>query len=68
MKFLTFETIWNNYKYKIEDDFPEVGAYLYCYVSDECICDYLQNSIDECKEFAFNKFGVPIDSWIEKNE
>ena len=66
MKFIVFETVWNNLIYKIEEDLPEIGAYLYCYDSEICVSDYLQNSIEECKTFALEEFGVPIDSWKKK--
>lgn len=63
MEFIVLETYWNNLIYKIEEDLPEIGAYLYCFDSELCVNDYLQNSIEECKIFALEEFGVPIDSW-----
>jgi hypothetical protein len=66
MKFKTLETVWKKISYKIEEDLPEIGVYLYGYEGGICIFDYLQDSIDECIKFAFEEFGVPIDSWYEK--
>ena len=50
-------------KYLIEEDLPEVGAYLYVYSGDRCIYDYLQDNIEMCKLLANEKHSVPIDSW-----
>lgn len=66
MKYKILETVWEKTTYKIEEDVPEVGVYLYCYENGLCVCDYLQNSIEECKIFALEEFGVPIENWKEK--
>ena len=50
-------------KFIIEEDYPEVGAYLYVYDGKKCIYDSLQDNLELCKEFAFDKFSVPIDKW-----
>lgn len=63
MKFKILVSKYSKRVFKIEEDFPEVGAYLYVYEKGECIKDYLQDSIDLCKEFALEEFGVPLDSW-----
>jgi len=49
--------------YAIEQDRPEVGAYLYVYENGLCIQDYLQNDVNMCIEFAYEDFGVPVDAW-----
>lgn len=49
--------------FEIEEDYPEVGAYLYLYVNGRCIRDELQDSVEICKEVAFNNYGVPLDIW-----
>lgn len=41
-----------------------VGYYLYVYDGERCTHDYLQNSIEDAREFAFSTFGVPLESWI----
>lgn len=50
----------------IEEDFPEIGTYLYVYENGKCIKDSLQDNISTCKEFAFEEYGVPTESWKEK--
>jgi len=67
-KFNIYESIQGNYVFKIEEDYPEVGVYLYIYEKGDCIRDYLQNDINTCKLLALEEFNVPIDSWILKCE
>jgi len=67
--FTTMELIseYNNLTFKIVEDIPEVGFYLYVYDSlNNCINDYLQDTELLTKEFAFKEFGVPLHSWTEK--
>lgn len=52
-------------RFEIVEDLPEVGFYLYVYLKNKCIEDYLQSSIQTCKDFAFEKFGVPQNIWEE---
>ncbi len=47
----------------IDEDLPEVGAYLYVYDGDDCIYDCLQDSIEICKSIALEEYNVPLDSW-----
>ncbi len=63
MEFKILETEFNGKRFKIEEDYPEVGVYLYVFDEDKCIKDYLQNSIEVCKQIAFRDFGVPMESW-----
>jgi uncharacterized membrane protein len=63
MKF--YETTFQDKLFRIEEDKLDVGAYLYVYEDSKCIYDYLQDSIKDCMEFAFEDFGVPINSWSE---
>ena len=58
-----FETMHNGLVFKIEEDYPEVGAYLYIYQNGKCIKDSLQNDVTLCKELAFEEYGVPLGSW-----
>lgn len=62
-KFIIYESIQDSRIFKIEEDYPEVGVYLYVYENGRCTCDYLQDNIAMCKKFAFEEFNVPIDSW-----
>lgn len=68
MNFKVFEAKHNSLAFKIEEDYSEVGAYLYVYEDGRCIRDYLQNDIDHCKEFAYKKYEVPIDKWVRKDD
>lgn len=63
MEFKVFEVEYNGHNFKIEEDLPEVGVYLYVYCNNQCIMDILQNSIEICKEVALEKFGVPLENW-----
>lgn len=49
--------------YVIEPDLPEVGAYLRIYENGKDIADHLQDSVQDCIDFAFEDFGVPTDRW-----
>lgn len=66
MNFKVLEANYNNKKFIIEEDYPEVGAYLYVYENGKCIKDYLQENIEICKIFALQNFDVPLDKWIRK--
>lgn len=66
MEFRILETDYNGKKFRIEEDYPEVGTYLYVYEGEQCVKDYLQNDIEICKQIAFEYFGVPLDKWLEK--
>lgn len=54
-------------KLKIEEDYPEVGVYLYVFKGEICIKDYLQDSIDACKDIALKEYGIPLNKWHEVN-
>lgn len=55
-------------RFTIEEDLPEVGAYLYVFRGDKCIRDSLQNDIDTCKEVALEDFEVSLDKWHSGEE
>ena len=59
------EASYNELTFKISEYTPGIGAYLYVYKGEVDIYDYLQDSIDICKEQAYEEFGVPLDSWKE---
>ena len=65
LKFKKFESEYNGLTFKIEEYLADVGSYLYVYKGEKCTHDYLQNTILDCKEFAFEEFKVPMDSWME---
>lgn len=63
MKFRILTVEHDEFSFRIEEDLPQVGAYLYVYKDDMCIKDYLQNNIEDCKEIAREKYGVPVEKW-----
>jgi hypothetical protein len=63
MEFTELEIEHDGLNFKIEEDLPEVGVYLYVYRDNKCIKDYLQNNIEICKKIALEEFGVPIGKW-----
>ena len=52
-------------KFKIENDHPDVGAYLYVFDGDNCVKDYLEDSVEACKSLALEEYGIPINEWHE---
>ena len=48
---------------KIEEDKPEVGAYLYVFMPDGTQYDYLQNTLLDCQEFALEELSIPLNRW-----
>lgn len=51
-------------KYRIEEDKPEVGWYVYRFDENgKCTHDYLQNTEKIAIEFAEERFGVPQEIW-----
>ena len=65
MEFKKFETEHKGLKLKIEEDLPEVGAYLLVFENGKCTCDYLQDTIKMCMDQAYEQFEVPLDNWIK---
>lgn len=48
----------------IEEDLPDIGAYLYVYnTQGDCIADYLQDDVVSCKRQAYETYGVAYNSW-----
>jgi hypothetical protein len=58
-----YEASLRNLYFRIESDSPEVGWYLYVFENEDCIYDYLQNTLEITKEFALQEFNVPITAW-----
>ena len=65
-KFNIYESIQGNCVFKIEEDYPEAGVYLYVYENGQCVKDCLQNDISTCKAIALEEYNVPMDSWVLK--
>ncbi|MEE9327869.1 MAG: hypothetical protein V3U71_11305 [Cocleimonas sp.] len=63
MKYLKLTSDFENKKFVIEEDFPEVGVYLLVYDEGRCIYDCLQDNIEACKAVAFEEYNVPLDAW-----
>lgn len=60
---------YNNQTFEIVEDNPEVGFYLYVFDSNgKNTHDHLQDTLEITKKFAFEEFGVPLDSWASKQE
>jgi hypothetical protein len=68
MIFKVYEVTQNNTIFRIEEDYPEVGVYLYVFENGKCIKDYLQDNIEECKLFALKEYNIPIGNWKLKSE
>jgi hypothetical protein len=65
MEFRKFKTEFNGMLFEIEEDLPEVGAYLYVYENGLCTRDDLQNTINDCMEIALEMYGIPLEVWEE---
>lgn len=65
MNLKIIEATYNGRTFRIEEDYPEIGVYLYVFENKKCIKDFLQNSIKDCKEIAYELYGVNDDYWIE---
>jgi len=66
MEFKILKASCKNWEFKIEEDYPEVGVYLYVFKNGECIRDTLQNDVETCKEIAFEDYQLPFDAWEEE--
>ena len=63
MDFKILEAEHEGRLFRIEEDLPEVGAYLLVYEDGRCVKDFLQVGIDKCKREALGKYGVAQDKW-----
>lgn len=64
-KFLKLKAECDDYLAIIEEDLPDTGFYLYLWKNGVGLADYLQDTLDICKEQAFEEFGIPKNSWVE---
>lgn len=63
-KFTVLTAELEGYKYRIEEDLPEVGWYIYCYDSNGKLThDYIQDTEEFAKEFCLEKFGLAKNQW-----
>ena len=64
---MILEQCYKGLRFRIEEDEPSVGFYLYVYNDDGwCEADYLQDTLVACKEFSFEEYRVPMDAWREE--
>ncbi len=59
---------YNNLVFIIQEDSPEIGFYLYVYQNGKCTHDYVQDSIESCKDFTLEEFNVPKSAWQQNNQ
>ncbi len=52
--------------FRIEEDNPDIGWYLYVSKDGQCTHDHLQDSLEKAKEQALRQYGVPKEAWIEE--
>ena len=65
MEYKKFKAQYGEFTFLIEEDFPEVGAYMYISKGGKGFRDELQNNVNICKEQAYEEYGVPSDAWEE---
>ncbi len=63
MESIMLEATHKNYRFRIEEDLPDIGFYLYVFQNDNCIYDSLQDDLETLKEIANEKFNCPLDEW-----
>lgn len=68
MHFKKYKAVTDKQLFIIEEDLPDVGAYLYIFENGKCIQDHLQDNVTMCMEFANEEFGVDIGTWEIMNE
>ena len=54
--------------FRIEFGGEGIGYYLYVYDGEKCTHDYLQDTLAFAQADAFERFGVPTESWMDYNE
>lgn len=56
-----------NESFLIEEDFPEIGWYLYRIDRNgKTTHDYLQDTKDDAMKYALEVFQIPITSWTKE--
>lgn len=65
-KFKILECKFGDKRFKIEEDLPDVGWYLYVYDNNgKCIADHLQGDLEAVIDFALEEYLVPKANWID---
>ena len=62
-KFETYIAQKDDTIFKIVEDLPGVGWYLYVFRDGQCLYDFEQDTLQDCQEEALDEFGVPLTSW-----
>ncbi|MHC9510466.1 hypothetical protein [Kangiella sp. M94] len=57
------EIEFNEYKFVLEQDLPDVGWYVTVFHGDDSVYDTLQDSKKLAIEVIYQKFGCPKDLW-----
>ena len=59
----------NGYTLRIANVISETDTYLYVFDTDSVnIQEYLQDTVQACKEIALKEFDVPLDAWQEETD
>jgi hypothetical protein len=48
---------------EIEEDKPDIGAYLYVFLPDGTSYGELQNSVPDCLQNAEEEYGITLNCW-----
>lgn len=64
MEFKIFIVKKENFIFKIEEDYPEVGAYFYVFQDNNCVFDSLQENYSQCIELALELYNIPKEEWV----
>ncbi|MFC6267829.1 hypothetical protein [Frigoriflavimonas asaccharolytica] len=69
IKYKILECKFGDKRFKIEEDLPDVGWYLYVYdQKGKCIADHLQNDLETVINFAFEEYKVPMTNWVDSKD
>ncbi len=53
-------------RFKIAEDLPDVGWYLYVYDENgKCVADHLQDDLETILDFAFDEYLIPKTYWVD---
>ena len=67
MKWNASSSISKNLLFEIDCD-ELVGFYLYIFDNNKCTHDYLQDTLEIAKEFAWKKYGIPKNDWMKVDD
>ncbi len=64
-KFKKYRSNYKNYYALIDEDLPGVGWNLYIFKDGKGLYDNVQDTLEFCKEDAYEEFGIPLENWEE---